>query len=621
MSVPRIEQLSEAVANQIAAGEVVERPASVVKELVENAMDAGARRITVEVAEGGTARLRVVDDGHGMIRADAERALLRHATSKIRSADDLWSVRSFGFRGEALPSIASVSRLTLVTRARGNAEGTRVYSEGGRAPVIEALGAPEGTSVSADDLFFNVPARKKFLKRAQTELSHVTETVTRLALARPDISFRLATEHKTIIAAPSETEGDPRGRLGRILGKGTADRLHPIEPVGAPAPVRVSGFVAEPGLTERGAKGLYVFVNRRFVRDRTVQHAIQDAYRTLLERGRYPVVILFLDLEPEAFDVNVHPQKTEVRFARTSEVHRAVTSAVGRTLEGQPWLKGPPVPVAARTYRLDGGRRSYAEPGSPAVFEKGTPPDNYVRALGNVFSPRREPAPAVEPAPVPPLGDAVAQPSLRAAADPEGSGAAPFGGTFARLVPVGQVLGTYLVCQGSDRLVMIDQHAAHERITFQRLRDQRRSDTLAIQPLLVPEVVELTPGRDALAREFRTQLAGFGLETEPFGELTWQIKSVPAVLDAASASTLVVDLLDELEEVGAAMTVEERLDALCSRAACHAAVRAQDRLTNSEIAALLADMDTIDFGAFCPHGRPVFVEWSRIALEKLFHRR
>ena len=620
MSVPRIEQLSEAVANQIAAGEVVERPASVVKELVENAMDADARRITVEVAEGGTTRLRVVDDGHGMIRADAERALLRHATSKIRKADDLWSVRSFGFRGEALPSIASVSRLTLTTRARGTPEGTRVHTEGGRAPVVETIGAPEGTSVTADDLFFNVPARKKFLKRAQTELSHVTETVTRLALARPDISFRLSTEHKTIIAAPAETEGDPRGRLGRILGKGTADRLHVIETTGPDEPVRVSGFVAEPGLTERGAKGLYVFVNHRFVRDRTIQHAIQDAYRTLLERGRYPVVILFLELDPEAFDVNVHPQKTEVRFARTQEVHRAVTRAVGRTLEAQPWMKRASKPAVARTYRLDGGQRSYAEPPSPAAFERGRAGDNYVRALGNIFTPRPDPGPQEGPGFVPAAPDA-GVPSTRLEAAPPEARPVPAEGTFAGLAPVGQVLGTYLVCQGSDRLVMIDQHAAHERITFQRLREQKRSDTLAIQPLLVPEVVELSPGRDALAREFVAQIAELGLEIEPFGELTWQIKSAPAVLEGANVAAMLVDLLDELAEVGAATAIEERLDALCSRAACHTAVRAQDRLTNSEIAALLADMDTIDFGAFCPHGRPVYVEWSRVELEKLFHRR
>ncbi len=623
-----IEQLSEAVANQIAAGEVVERPASAVKELVENAVDADAQRVVVEVHEGGTQRIVVSDDGHGMAPADAERALLRHATSKIRATEDLDHVASFGFRGEALPSIASVSRFVLTTRTEDDDMATRLVVEGGHVERPSRVGAPVGTRIEVDDLFYNVPARQKFLKRAQTELSHVSDALVRLALARPQVAFRLSTEHKELLDIPKHSPDDPRGRLGRILGTQTAAKMHPLHALES-GPVRISGWFAEPGLSERGTKGVYTFVNRRFVRDRTVQHAVQDAYRKLLERGRYPVVVLMMELEAGSFDVNVHPQKTEVRFHKSGEVHRAVSRVLGQSLAQQPWRGGASKGVR---YQLDGGRRSFQPNQSPAHSSMGTAEKQvarYAPHLGRMdFADnagagptaggmmdrgppsefRREfQSPRREEGDVTPIASEQLEAKLQ--------------GQFSSLSFVGQVMGTYLVCQGPGRMVIIDQHAAHERVVFQRLRAQKKQSKLQTQALLVPLTVELDPGRSQRAADQQQRLTDLGFDVEPFGGTTWAIKSCPAALEGSPLEEVFKHLLDELDELDTSRAVEEQIDALFSCAACHSAIRAHDRLTAPEVHTLLADMDEIDFGAYCPHGRPVFVQWSQFELEKLFHRR
>lgn len=665
----RIRQLDEAVANQIAAGEVVERPASVVKELVENALDAEATRVRVEVEEGGTRRIRITDDGIGMGPADARLCLSRHATSKIRGVEDLETVRTLGFRGEAVPSIASVSRFVLTTCERGADLGTRIVVEGGQIIEESEVGAPPGTTIEVADLFFNVPARKKFLKRAQTELSHISEGLMRLAMCRPEVGLRLATEHKTLLDVPPGVHSDPRGRLGRLLGPQIAAKLHPIVQDGLSHAVQVTGFAAEPGLSERGTQRLYTFVNGRFVRDRTIQHAVQDAYRTLLERGRYPVVVLFLELDPGLFDVNVHPQKTEVRFAQTGDIHRAVAGALSRTLSAQPWLRadaqGVREPPPARTYQLrrapapgsdtpapsahDRGPASYTPPQAshdrtgpsmaPAARTYAPPPApssdgfsehaaramrarNLNRGVGGLgggaasYVPRQDLSAALGRASSPAEAP---EPTLKQQ-DSQLSMQAQWSGRFSELQPIGQVLGTYLVCQGPGRMVIIDQHAAHERVTFQTLRTQGRSGDLPVQPLLVPLVLHLDPARQAAAHDLQDELLKVGLHIEPVNDSTWQVRACPLALKDAKLETLVLDLLDELRELPEATSVQERLDALFSCAACHSSVRAKDRLHNDEIRALLQQMDAIDFGAFCPHGRPVFVQFSEGELAKLFHR-
>ncbi len=650
----RIRQLDDVVANQIAAGEVVERPASVVKELVENAIDAEATRIRVEVEAGGTHRIRITDDGMGMGPADARLCLSRHATSKLRAVEDLDAVRTLGFRGEALPSIASVSRFVLTTRERDSDVGTRIVVEGGHIIDTTEVGAPPGTIIDVADLFFNVPARKKFLKRPQTELSHISEGLLRLAMCRPNVGFRLATESKTVLDVPPVVDSDPRARLGRMLGASVAEKLYPIVDDGLSHAVQVTGFIAEPGLSERGSKGMYTFVNGRFVRDKTIVHAVQDAYRTLMERGRQPVVVLFIELDPGGFDVNVHPQKTEVRFARTGDIHRAVTGALTRTLSSQPWLRGAPVsvgrpvplstpstelsapapsasaaivpaPAPTRTYSMSsgtqGGSDGFAEHAARAArarnrtsgglssgAAKYVPQQDLSAVLGGASAVRDRSADY--PAPVAPVPCDSSALSLEAR----------WSGRFSELQPVGQVLGTYLVCQAPGRMVIIDQHAAHERVTFQRLRTQSREGRLAVQPLLVPLVLELDAARMAAAEDLQENLQKVGIYIEPLDGSSWQLKACPAALKAAKMERLVLDLLDELREYPKASAVEERWDALYSRAACHTSVRAQDKLQNEEISALLKQMDEIDFGAFCPHGRPVFVQFTEGELGRLFHR-
>jgi DNA mismatch repair protein MutL len=592
-AVGRIERLPEDVANQIAAGEVVERPASIVKELVENALDAEATRITVEVEEGGTSLVRVIDDGTGMSNADAVLCLERHATSKLRSISDLESLSTLGFRGEAVPSIASVSRFTLTTTERGAVEGTRVFVEGGILRKAETVGAPPGTTIEVRDLFFNVPARRKFLKRAQTEMSHVSDAIVRVALARPEVAIRLTSQGRVLVDVPRSSEVDPRGRLSRILGAEVAKELYPIANDERSSTVRVRGWIGAPSLSERTTRGLYTFVNGRFVRDRTVQHASQEGYRTLLERGRYPVVVLWIELPPSRVDVNVHPQKTEVRFADTSEVHRAVTSALTRSLAAQPWvaISQTRQEHAVEVLALSRARTASAPP----------------RRWDDRLMPSFWPAVAGEP-PVPrPVK--IEAPELP---PPRG---------FASLEPVGQLFATYLVCQGADRLVLIDQHAAHERIAFERMRRQKAQGRVEVQPLLVPRTIELDPGRAAIAATSIEALAQLGLDLEPFGGSTWILKSVPAALARADLDRMLLDVLDELRDLDRAQTpIVEAMDAILSCAACHSVVRAGDRLTKEEIRALLEQMDQIDFGAHCPHGRPVFVEWSDRELAAMFHR-
>ena len=339
----RIVQLTDAVANQIAAGEVVERPASVVKELLENAVDAGATRIEVEIAGGGTALIRVTDDGTGMSPDDALMCLRRHATSKISAIGDLDTVGTLGFRGEALPSIASVSRFTLITRPHAHTEGTKILIEGGAAAQPQAHGAAPGTSIEVRDLFFNVPARRKFLKRPATEMSHISDAVERVALAHPALAMKLVAEGRQVLDVPAASAADPRGWLARILGRATAKHMFPIaEETTRYRPVRVTGWVGAPQLSERTTRGVHSFVNGRFVKDRTILHAVQDAYRQMLSKGRQPVVVLWLEVDPATIDVNVHPQKIEVRFSKSSDVHRSVTAALGAVLQAQPWLTSLP---------------------------------------------------------------------------------------------------------------------------------------------------------------------------------------------------------------------------------------------------------------------------------------
>jgi DNA mismatch repair protein MutL len=526
-------------------------------------------------------------------------------------------VRTMGFRGEAIPSIASVSRFVLTSRTAEDEVATRIVVDGGKQSPPELVGAPKGTTVEVSDLFFNVPARRKFLKSAATEMSHLTDAVVRTALSRPSVSFSLRSDGRSILEAPAHVEADPRGRLARILGRPIADRLHPIlEQEGSR--VRVHGFAGAPELSERTTRGLYTFVNGRFVKERTIQHALQDAYRTVMERGRYPTVLLFVELDPSALDVNVHPQKTEVRFVSSGDVHRAVTNALGRTLQAQPWINkaaAPPVrsytmaPIGPLDSQPASDRGSYSPSSGRSPYASDGPArGRYVPDLGPGWS-SKETAPLFPP-----------RPSFAPTSPSGAQNEAPLLGPFSSLEPVGQVLGTYLVCRAADKMVLIDQHAAHERIAFEKLKAEQRGRGVAIQPLLVPLSLELDPARSAIVQAEKERLLACGFELEPFGGETWLLKTAPAALGTSDLSALVLDVIDDLKEVGESSSIEERIERMLSCAACHTVVRAGDRLDNLEIGALLRQMDQIDFGAHCPHGRPVFVEWSAAELGRLFHR-
>ncbi|MFL5414869.1 MAG: DNA mismatch repair endonuclease MutL [Myxococcales bacterium] len=577
---PAVILLPDTLANQIAAGEVIERPSAVVKELCENALDAGARRIEVDLAEGGCALVRVRDDGSGMGPADARASIERHATSKLRTKDDLFRISTYGFRGEALPSIAAVSRFTLLTCEHGALSGTRVEIDGGRLVSAGEAGAPQGTTVEVRDLFFNVPARKKFLKRVATEQAHAMEAVLRLAVPRADVDFTVR-EGARLLLHLGRGEGFAfrEERAAQALGSEVAGKLLPFE--ASVRGVRAHGLAASPSVEHSSVRAVWLFVNGRAVRDRQLGHAVLRAYAEVMPHGRFPAALVFVEVPPAQVDVNVHPAKAEVRLADPRAAYEAI--AVGLrsvlaphsfvALESQP---GPP----PRTYPPPGEEGFLVADGASVVPQRGPPP--------------------------PPIPELLAPARY-----------------FAGLRYLGQLHRTYLVCEGSSGLVLIDQHAAHERMNYQRLRRAARERGPRPQPLLVPYLVQLDAATASGLDCALAPLEAIGIEVEPFGNGSAAIKALPALLShlpAAKLAGLVADLVEELALHGKGESAASLEDALLARAACHASVRAHDDLADGEARALLAALDDTDYGARCAHGRPVVAEIAVPELEKRFGR-
>ncbi len=620
----RIHILSPELADQIAAGEVVERPASAVKELVENAIDAGATRINVEIEEGGLKRIRVTDDGCGMGAADARIAVRRHATSKISNREDLFAIGTLGFRGEALPSIASVSRFELITKPAGRLGGTRVVIEGGeRVSEGEYASAP-GTSITVDDLFFNTPARLKFMKTRSTEVKHVLEAVQRLALPRPDVAFSVVHNGRRVLDLPV-CDGH-YARVHSIVGRDDSAYLY-AAPDAEQDGVRVSGFFSQPALTRRTTNGIYTFVNGRFVRDSTILGAIRVAYRGLIDRGRHPVVILFLEVATAQVDVNVHPMKTEVRFHRADAAFRAVRRALANGLSACPWLPRGDADAA------DDGGATASRAGDPGpISDWSAAPTG--RPSDATQAPRRYAADRFSGVPV---GDSMLDglPSRSYALRAGGPAAAGEGGLnevhtedllpetgyFSSLVYAGQVHSLYLVCSDPEGLVVVDQHAAHERITFERLRTVWAERRTQQQPMLLPEVLHFDSLRAAILSDNLDFFAALGFDIEPFGDTDFALKAVPAMLSGGRYANMLTDALDDLADTGDSGRVDEAIDAILSRMACHGSVRSGDTLSPSEARALLEELDAVDFGANCPHGRPVYFRMSLAEMERRFDRR
>jgi DNA mismatch repair protein MutL len=590
----RILVLPPAVADKIAAGEVVERPASVVKELVENALDAGARQVRIELEDAGIGLIAVVDDGEGMGPADAPRAFARHATSKVRCVEDLAHITTLGFRGEALASIAAVSTTTLTTRRAGDLSGTQVLVRGGTIEEVRVVGCPPGTRVEVVDLFGNLPARRKFLKAPATEVGHVSELVTRMALAWPQVAFELRHGSRTLIDYAAVNE--PRERVAQVFGAARAAAMLCFQGRGAAGTIR--GWLSGPHVSNPSARQIFTYVNSRYVRDKLVSHALVAGYSTLLMHGRYPAAAVFIDVPPDDVDVNVHPAKSEVRFRRGGAVHDLITRAIHERLRTQAPALGT----------LPAG----------AAVQPAAPPDAALPFAAAAPEPPR----LVPQLPMGAMRTALPETTLRmvSAVPPASAEPVEADGFFSRLRVVGQIFEGYLVCASADALVLIDQHAAHERVTFERLRGAYSSGGVARQRLLVPAVVDVGAQAAAVVAEHLGDLERIGFELEPFGGTTYAVRAVPALLGDNDPGALVRDLADELTEVGRSRRLAQAAESVLARLACHSAVRVGQTLGVAQIHALLVAMDGVDFAGNCPHGRPAFITLPRSDLERLFKR-
>ncbi|MGY6588537.1 MAG: DNA mismatch repair endonuclease MutL [Wenzhouxiangella sp.] len=590
-----IRQLPPHLVNQIAAGEVVERPASVVKELLENALDAGASRIRLEVEQGGLRRLRICDDGRGMAAEDLPLALSAHATSKIESLDDLEAVSSFGFRGEALPSIASVSRLRLASRPAEADSGFEVRSEGGQTSEAVPVGMPPGTVVEVRDLFYNTPARRKFLKTERTEFNHIDDTVRRLALANMAVGFELFHNGRAVRRLPpADNEAARSRRVGEVCGEAFLDQALVLD--NQHAELRLSGWIARPSFSRSQADLQFFFVNGRLVRDRLVAHAVKQAYRDVLFHGRHPAFVLRLSLDPRRVDVNVHPQKTEVRFRDGRLVHDFLFSTINRALADTRPGQGHSAPASLPAW--PGTSAASASPSSPTTWPRqdgqgglALPVSEQLGRYARLAGGSGQGAGRDAEAPIPPLGFAVAQ-----------------------------IHGVYVLAENAEGLVMVDMHAAHERIVYEQLKQRWSDDRVRSQRLLVPERLAVS-SREVNALERHLDALGrLGFELDLAGPETVLLRAVPSLLAQANPIGLVRDVLADLVELGDSSRVESALDELLSTMACHGSVRANRRLNLEEMNALLRDMERTERSDQCNHGRPTWVQLDMKSLDRLFLR-
>ncbi|KFF44475.1 DNA mismatch repair endonuclease MutL [Pseudomonas sp. 910_23] len=626
----RIELLSPRLANQIAAGEVVERPASVIKELLENSIDSGARRIDVDVEQGGVKLLRVRDDGSGISSDDLPLALARHATSKIRDLEDLERVMSLGFRGEALASISSVARLTLTSRTRDAEQAWQVETEGrDMAPRVQPAAHPVGTSVEVRDLFFNTPARRKFLKAEKTEFDHLQEVIKRLALARFDVAFHLRHNGKTILSLHEANDDAARARrVAAVCGSGFLEQALPIEI--ERNGLRLWGWVGLPTFSRSQADLQYFFVNGRAVRDKLVAHAVRQAYRDVLFNGRHPTFVLFFEVDPSVVDVNVHPTKHEVRFRDGRMVHDFLYGTLHRALgdvRPDDQLSAPIVTAVVRPSGPEAGefgpqgemslaanllqstpsQPAYTAPnsGAGAGYQyQYTPRPQSTVPVAEAQAAYREffaPLPGAEPG---------AAPSL-----PEGGGDIP---------PLGyalaQLKGIYILAENAHGLVLVDMHAAHERIMYERLKIAMASEGLSGQPLLVPESLAVSQREADCAEEHHSVFQKLGFELQRLGPETLAIRQIPALLKQAEANRLVADVLADLMEYGTSDRIQAHINELLGTMACHGAIRANRRLALPEMNGLLRDMENTERSGQCNHGRPTWTQMGLDDLDKLFLR-
>jgi DNA mismatch repair protein MutL len=671
----RIRILAENVANKIAAGEVVERPASVVKELLENAIDAGARSIRIETESGGKRLIRVIDDGCGMNHDDALLAFERHATSKLRTADDLLSIATLGFRGEALPSIASISRLVLETRDAEETEGVRVEFAGGKLISVKPAGVPVGTSISVSDIFYAVPARRKFLKSETTELGHVASLVTHYALAHPDRQFLLKTPSQEILnCAPVDKLAD---RVYQIFGGQALEELMEIPETEAPihtaitepplesdekAPmIRVTGFATRPEVQRTNRNGIYIFVNRRLVRDRLLLHAISEAYRNITPPGVFPVVLLFLEMDCQEVDVNVHPAKIEVRFRHPQFVHDFTRDtlrhalSIARPIPGFPAGRAAAAGASAAMGLGVGGNGDNA-PMARSIYDQDSAADSITtsgKVLGNSAGGFSGPPRAVIPTsfgslagaaegfeltgapdrPVPqrpqfgPSGDSdfsfgapLAEAAIADVSASTAPGTLPRADEITDLKPLGQVSSSFIVAVNGEGLWIIDQHVAHERVLFEQHLRARREGEMGGQRVLVPLIVDLNPRQLAIFEQIGEELRANGFEAELMGERSVAIQAAPAGITSGDAEKLLYEILDGIAKENQAISIDSLQAKIAASTSCHAAIKVNTPLDHTKMEWLLGELAKTEYPMSCPHGRPVVLRYSVREIERAFKR-
>jgi DNA mismatch repair protein MutL len=657
----RIRILSDLVANQIAAGEVVERPASVVKELLENSLDAGATRIRIEVEAGGRKLIRIADNGHGMVRDDALLAFERHATSKLRTSDDLLSIATLGFRGEALPSIASVSRLQLETRVAEEPSGTLVEIAGGTILRVEDAGLPIGTTITIRDLFFNTPARRKFLKSEQTELSHIAALVTHYALVHPTKHFELHSATQALLIAP--TVANAPDRLFQIFGKETSNYMLPITAeldftrAGLPEPppwkreedyippdpgyLRITGFISKPELQKLNRNSIYVFVNQRLIRDKLILHALSEAYRNILPPTSYPVVLLFLEMPPQEVDVNVHPAKTEVRFRQPSFVHDFVRDTIRTALiQARPAasfataLTSGPHDISSSLLidvsPLPGGDDAISQP----VFEPSHQPQSEPHPTAEdtetfhalqIKSPTFNlAAPIGLPSPGRFAFSGHSIPVGYEEAEPQNYEAAPQQAdtltALSTLKPLGQLRDSFILATNEEGLWIIDQHVAHERILFEKILRERDTEQVQRQRLLMPLLIDLLPAQMITFAEIADELDRNGFEAEPFGPRTLAVKAAPVGLEGVELEHMLEEVLSTPDRNQQSENAEARRRRIAASMACHAAIKINQPLDPEKIDWLLTALSKTEHPTACPHGRPIALRYSHKDIQKAFQR-
>lgn len=638
----RIRILSDVVANKIAAGEVVERPASVVKELLENSLDAGATEIRIDVESGGKRLIRIADDGHGMLRDDALLAFERHATSKLSDVKDLLAIATLGFRGEALPSIASVSRLVLESRSPEESTGTRIEIVGGKLLKVDEMALTRGTSITVRDLFFNVPARKKFLRSEQTELAHIAQLVTHYSLAHPDKVFTLRHGAQELLAVTPVD--DLKERVFQVFGAQTladlvelGDHAREIPDEDALRTYRLRGFISKPHIQKLNRNSIYLFVNGRLIRDRLLMHAIGAGYANMIPPGTFPFALIFLECDPAEVDVNVHPSKTEVRFRNGSFIHDLVRDAVRDAMastrpissmppalafgsEAQPGVR---LPWSEYSQRFDQAQAPAGEdaPLAPPVPSAMPIPEFTLAPAPNIWAPRFDFGAPTQSAPP------IVQPSLRMPV-PDTHGPLPQGASYEPatldalrdLRPMGQLHDSFIIAAGRDGLWIIDQHVAHERILFEQVLRQSAAGRIEKQAMLMPIVLDLTPGQQVEYDRIATDLDSVGFETEPFGRRAIAVKSSPGDLGAGEVERVVLEILDVADGELRNATVDELRRGMAASIACRAAIKINMPLDMSKMNWLLEQLARCEYPMSCPHGRPIALRYATREILRGFHR-